>query len=370
MLSYVRPVGESISIRQGAPIADYATYDMQLYASGTMALQQALSLAKERAHSTQPEVLLPAYACPDLISACVGAGVNAVLLDLDSPASPFPTIDVIKQHTNEHTIAVILVNFLGISPEKKLFDAIKELRLLAIEDRAQCFIAPEEASQLNGDYVIFSFGKGKPVSLLGGGALLVKDHKDSRHSADLRTPEERNSKLPWLIRLYNLIILPAFYYLLMKIPALSIGETHYHAPEAVTLMDSSRRALLQSNIEKQYRSLSRFAQKRLYAMCTPLSDIQALGNSELNPSLLRFPLLCKDRESRDLILSKLNRQGIGASKMYQTILPNIKGTPLSDSQQLKDYPNAQKFADRLLTLPCHSGVNTASLRKIANIFRA
>jgi len=370
MFSYIRPVGESISIRQGGPIDDYVTYDTQLYSSGTMALQQALSLAKENTHLSRPEVLLPAYACPDLISACVGAGVNAILFDLDSTISPFPSIETIKQHTNENTIAVILVNFLGISPEAKLFDAIKELELLVIEDRAQCFIAPEEASQLNGDYVIFSFGKGKPVSLLGGGALLVKGHKNSLLSADHQTIGERNSKLPWLIRLYNLIILPFFYYLLMKIPGLSIGETHYHAPEAITLMDSSRRTLLQSNIEKQYLSLSRSAQGQLYAMCNRLSGIQALGNSELTPSLLRFPLLCKDRESRDLILSKLHQQGIGASRMYQTILPNIKDTPLSESQRQKNYPNAQNFADRLLTLPCHSDVNTASLRKIANIFKA
>jgi dTDP-4-amino-4,6-dideoxygalactose transaminase len=381
MLSYIRPVGESISTSQGKPIDAYAGYDTQLYGSGTMSLQQALSLAKEKAKqsadSNQAEVLLPAYACPDLISACVGAGVKAVLVDLESANSPFSSIETIKQQTNQNTVAIIFVNFLGISPEPSLFDAARELGLLIIEDRAQCFIAPEEATQLNGDYVIFSFGKGKPVSLLGGGALLIKTSNESPTAADpiseeqspvKNAPEEQDSKLPWLIRLYNLIILPFFYNLLMKIPGLSIGETNYHAPEKIVSLDEGRRHLLSANIDKQYRTRSKQAQKELFTLCEHSSDIHALGNMKTTPGLLRFPILCDDITTRDRLVTILNKHGIGASKMYQTTLPNISSTPLSEAEHQKNYPNAQQFANRLLTLPCHSDVNATSLKKISEIF--
>jgi dTDP-4-amino-4,6-dideoxygalactose transaminase len=367
MLSYIRPVGESISTSQGKPIDTYDGYDTQLYGSGTMALQQALSIAKANSGSVQAEVLLPAYACPDLISACDGARVKAVLVDLESASSPFPSIETIKQQSNENTIAVIFVNFLGISPEPSLFNAARALGLFIIEDRAQCFIAPEEATQLHGDYVIFSFGKGKPVSLLGGGALLIKTNSASL-TADNPISEKHNLKLPWLIRLYNLIVLPFFYYLLMKAPGLSIGETHYHAPKEITTLDKGRRRLLSTNIDKQYRMRSRQAQKELYAMCEHSNHIQALGNIKSSPGLLRFPILCDDIATRDRLVTKLNKHGIGASKMYQTILPNIKGTPLSETERQKNHTNAQEFANRLLTMPCHSGVNTASLKKISEIF--
>jgi len=378
MLSYIRPVGESISTRQDKPIDGYASYNMQFYASGTMALQQALSLAKQNADSSQPEVLLPAYACPDLISACVGAGVNAVLVDIESATSPFPSIETIKQHTNKNTIAIILVNFLGISPKPSLFDAARALGLLIIEDRAQCFIAPEEASQLIGDYVIFSFGKGKPVSLLGGGALLIKTKPSlintsppsfaNDPTSEKHAPEKKNSKLPWLIRLYNLIVLPFFYYLLMKTPGLSIGATHYHAPKKIAPLDSDRRSLLRANIDKQYRARSKQTQKELYTLCEHSTAIQTLSSIKFAPALLRFPMLCKDLATRDSLVTKLNKHGIGASKMYQTILPKINGTPLSETEQQKSYPNAQQFANRLLTLPCHSGVNTTNLQKMSAIF--
>lgn len=368
MLSYIRPVGESISTKQGKPINAYTGYDTQFYGSGTMALQQALNLAKAKSGSAQAEVLLPAYACPDLISACVGAGVKAILMDSTTPNSPFPSIETIKQFSNKNTVAVILVNFLGISPSSQLFNDIKELELPIIEDRAQSFIPPEEASLLIGDYIVFSFGKGKPVSLLGGGALLIKG-QNTPHPIDDHQ-EQANAKLPWLIRLYNLIIQPFFYYFLMKIPGLSIGETHYHAPEKITLMDNARLALLDSNVDKQYRSRQPFAQEQLYAICADSQHIQALGDSELPQLLLRFPILCDNQLTRDQILSQLNQQGIGASKMYQTTLPNIEGTPLSQAQKQKAYPCAQSFADRLLTLPCHSDVSARSLRKIADILRA
>jgi len=374
MLSYIRPVGESISTQQGKPIDDYARYDMQLYASGTMALQQALSLAKQNSDSTHPEVLLPAYACPDLISACVGAEVNAVLVDIESATSPFPSIETIKQHSNENTIAIILVNFLGISPEPVLFDAVRALGLLIIEDRAQSFITPEEATQLMGDYVIFSFGKGKPVSLLGGGALLIKTSPSFIKtntpplSADILVAVKQDLKLPWLIRLYNLIVLPFFYHLLMKVPGLSIGETHYHAPKKITPLDNSRRLLLRANIDKQYRTRSSQAQKTLYTLYKHSTEIHTLGNIKFTPALLRFPMLCKDLATRDRLVTKFNTHGIGASKMYQTILPNMNGTPLSELEQQKSYPNAQQFANRLLTLPCHSGVNATSLQKMSDIF--
>mgnify|MGYP003632111363 FL=1 len=367
MLSYIRPVGESISTNQGKPIDAYPGYDTQFYGSGTMALQQALNLAKAKSGSAQAEVLLPAYACPDLISACVGADVKAVLMDNAAPNSPFPSIETIKQLTNENTAAVILVNFLGISPSSQLFNDIKELKLLIIEDRAQSFIPPEETSLLIGDYIVFSFGKGKPVSLLGGGALLIKDQNTPNSIGDHQ--EQANAKLPWLIRLYNLIIQPFFYYFLMKTPGLSIGETHYHVPEKITLMDNARLALLDSNIDKQYRSRQPFAQEQLYTICASPKNIQALS-SELPQLLLRFPILCNNQLTRDQILSQLNQQGIGASKMYKTTLPNIEGTPLSEAQKQNPYPCAQSFADRLLTLPCHSDVGVSSLSKIADILSA
>jgi len=56
--------------------------------------------------------------------------------------------------------------------------------------------------------------------------------------------------------------------------------------------------------------------------------------------------------------------------MYQTTLPNIEDTPLSEAQKQKFYPCAQSFADRLLTLPCHSDVSASSLSKIADILKA
>ena len=210
MLNFVRPVGESVCLRAGPKPEAYSGYRMQLLGSGTMALQGALEQVKSRSNAISPEVIIPAYACPDLISACVGAGVKPILVDLEE-SSPFPSIDNIDAAISAQTIGLLLVNFLGISPPKALFEHAHACDLTVIEDRAQGFVAPSCADCLKGDYIIFSFGKGKPVSLLAGGALLVREslgHTKLKHVKSSTKPNRFQLKLK--MALYNLVIQPFF----------------------------------------------------------------------------------------------------------------------------------------------------------------
>ena len=81
--------------------------------SGTAALALSILLAKRLKPVPQSDVIIPAYACPYLVSACAFAGFKFSLFDLDQNNTAY-SLDYLKSVINEHTIAIIAINFLGI----------------------------------------------------------------------------------------------------------------------------------------------------------------------------------------------------------------------------------------------------------------
>jgi dTDP-4-amino-4,6-dideoxygalactose transaminase len=377
IFTYCRPVGELISLSKHSQELEYAGFNSNYFASGTMALTSALKNAiRESAQRTQskhqPEVLIPAYACPDIVSACIGANVKPILVDLEDN-TPFQNERMLRETLSEKTIAIVLVNFLGLSAPDSLLELARELNLLVIEDRAQSFITPNEASQLFGDYVIFSFGKGKPVSLLGGGALLK--------SIELKTtpiekPIKINKnflKIQILIRAYNSLIKPLCYFWLLRVPGLSIGETQYRMPETPVGLDRYRIELLPENITRQNKPKT----KLFTAYFTLLRQLDGAltfpSATNITQPLLRFPALCKTKKDRDRLLAKLNNAGFGASAMYNKPLNEIENIPLKNDQSSgrgNKYPKAKNFADRLIALPFHGGMSDRDINSICRIIKA
>jgi dTDP-4-amino-4,6-dideoxygalactose transaminase len=79
--------------------------------------------------------------------------------------------------------------------------------------------------------------------------------------------------------------------------------------------------------------------------------------------LLRYPVLCADREERDAWLARLRRAGLGPSAMYERPLAQVDGVRVGAGE----YPGAARFAARLLTLPVHEGVDARVLDGIRRV---
>lgn len=365
MLGLIRPVGEAIHLDINAHPASYNGYYSHYFCSGTQALQSAIEQACKLTETTAPEVIIPAYACPDLISACVGAGVRPRLVDLE-PNTPFPCFRQISDLKSKHTVAVILVNFLGIAPPSELFDKLNRHDLVVIEDRAQSYTPPENAHELMGDYVIFSYGKGKPVSILGGGQLLIKKKHKSPEPKAFETSAKLKLKFKLKAFVYNIIIRPVFYSLLVRFPLVKVGVTSYKQPLMPTPLGSEKISLLGSNIEHQHK-INQLAQEKLLAI-SKNSGLPSLVRNGKETRLLRFPFLAPNKQERDILISELYRNGISASAMYNRPLNEILGTPLSTEQKKHNFEAASDFADRLITLPCHSDVDLRTIGRIEYIF--
>ncbi|UCB54712.1 MAG: DegT/DnrJ/EryC1/StrS family aminotransferase, partial [Thiotrichales bacterium] len=153
----------------------FSPYQPRFFASGTAALAAVIIAAIRLKNVTRPEVVLPAYGCPDLVSAVVYAGAKPVLVDLE-PDRPWMDLAQLSGKITAHTVAIVATDLFGISER---IDAIRPIARQAgamlIEDSAQAFPGARESDIWGGDCVVLSFGRGKPVSLLGGGVVLFRD---------------------------------------------------------------------------------------------------------------------------------------------------------------------------------------------------
>lgn len=362
-----------------------ANYQPHYFSSGTAALAAAIMAAIRLKKVDEPEVLLPAYGCPDLVSAAVFAGAKPVLVDFEADR-PWMDFEELSAKISMRAVAIVAVDLFGI-PERmqRLRQLAEQAGVLLIEDSAQAFPSGKEQDIWQGDLVVLSFGRGKPVSLLGGGAVLSRA-RESRNNMSINIIlgellSENNLKLEQSICkkkifslkvwLYNRIISPRLYWLPQALPFLHLGETRYHPLCAIESMNSEHKALLPVNITA-YRDDEMLIQKELVDMLEKLSfdgkdftDLPKACKIAEDRRLLRYPLLVKP-EDREKLYTELRRFGLGPSRMYPTALSKIPGLESLLSDQ-GDFPVASSFAERLLTLPTHKQVCRKDIAKMNQV---
>ena len=350
------PAGEALVVRR-TPAADawlqdcFAPLRVRYYGAGAQALAAALIALKPR-RPQATRVLLPAYACPELVSAVLFAGLEPHLVDL-APARPWMDTVALKRALDTSALAVIAVDLFGIE------ERYAELRtaiggdIALVQDSAQAFRRDIHPAA---DCAILSFGRGKPVSVLGGGAVLAPAHI----AANLTRPAAVACGSDLKRWVYNWLRAPWLYWLPQALP-LGLGATRFKPLTKLERLCDTTLALLPANIAQQLSGNSeREAQLRAMIANTSALDLaQACG---ARTPLLRYPILAPDTATAMRWYEKLDAAGVGASRLYRAALADIPGL----SRLLAgDYPHARDFAARLITLPLHRDVGARALRAIA-----
>jgi dTDP-4-amino-4,6-dideoxygalactose transaminase len=379
MLSTLPPAGNRISLRpwrdsEGVIEELFRPYRIRLYQSGTAALAAALAAAVARHPQSRPEVLLPAYACPDLVSAVLHAGARPVLVDL-SADTPWLDLAQLETKITARSVAIIAVNFLGIAERLASLRPIADKAgILLIEDNAQCLFDPVNAPGPRGDFIIQSFGRGKPVNLLQGGAVI---YCDTRQADGLpAVAQDRTISLVGRMSavvkmlLYNLLLNPHVYGLIEALPFLHIGETRFKPLRTIHSADALVSTLLPPNIDA-YRKRPYAAQDRIRSMLegadmTCVKDLARGLGTDSQTRLLRYPLLISDHQRRDALYRRLKKAGLGVSRMYPAPLPGIPGLGRVIDPDER-YPAAAGFARSILTLPTHEGVKARHITAMKTI---
>ncbi len=367
------PAGNKISLTRKPNSFAYqlAGYSSEWVDSGTSALALALIDAKAKApHVKKPKVIIPGYCCPDLVAAAVYAGVKPLAVDTDIADASYD-LEALKNALDSDIIAIIAVNFLGIKERlTNIQTLLADTNIKLIEDNAQWFPASLKQHDFASDYVLFSFGRGKPLSLLGGGVLFSKQ----KIITTALVQQAANTSLANVhqdvkLRAFNLLLHPHLYCFINRAPFLQLGETLYHPLTTIVAMDSFRNTLFSANLnlhEKKNNNIEHAYDE----ICTTsnMQQLQSIATTR-RQQLLRYPLLCIDGTTRDKLLHTLNAAGLGGSPMYQRCIVEIPGiSALIDVHE--NLNNARKFARCLLTLPTHEYVSTKHIHRINNILKS
>lgn len=383
-LSKLRPVGSPVALPKvgtGNSVAPWAgQYDSVFVNSGTAALSLAVKLSVNRRRaSSKSEVILPAYGCPDLIAAVVAQGARPVLVDLEE-ARPWMDLEAVKNAITHHTVAIIAVGFLGIPERLYALKHIADAQGIAlIEDSAQVF-PPSSSGNGLADYIVLSFGRGKPINMMGGGALLVRKDLGEQSAGVLAAiPEvEVSAGAFWRLKrwVFNLLLTRPLYGAMERIPFLGIGQTVFH-PLAVIERQLPVEGLLDAGMEEfanrknngliYSEALQKLTSKGWVNLAPECFGETALeGLFPQRPLLLRYPLLAPSGMSRNTAVLELNRMGIGASTFYGEALPAISGVEEFVDVAVSAFPRACDFAQHLLTLPTHSDVRIRDIDSVAS----
>lgn len=345
------------------------------YGSGAMAIAVALKAIFFAKHNLQREVLIPAYSCPELLSAILYAGGRPVLVDLEE-GKPWICLDDLQSKITNQTAVAIAVDLLGI-PEriKKIQNILSKHNIVLIEDSAQYMPrSPNKLSWL-GDLIILSFGRGKPVSVLGGGAVLFR--KESFENIDLELqsqPIARNSIIgrQWgycKLYLYNRLIEPKWYWIPSGLPFMHLGKTRFKKMTKIRPLETTQANLLKSNLEHYWNTDNENAKKIKMLLgeinANKFTDLTNLPGVKLD-ELLRYPILIKDPNSRLKFIKLANEKGLGVTDLYRTDLSSVPGG--KNKLRLQgSYIHASRFASQLVTLPVHPYVRNTDIANMAQL---
>lgn len=342
-----------------------------IYPSGTAALAHALADSAAHSSAGAPEVILPAYGCPDLISACMHASVYPRLVDVSPSAWAFDP-ESLERSLSHNTVAIIAVNLLGIGDQAATLIPIcraKGIRL--IQDSAQ--FLPRNHPSWVGDYVILSFGRGKPLNLLCDGALIQRSDSDT-------IAPQRPARFPVRNRIlstraaaaaFNILTLPQLYRLVANLPGTGLGQVKYSPLDHADSLPRKTwqrigTALAEYALTPSYArhiwadAIAEWTEFGIIALQCPDTPPQA--------EPLRLPLLAPDKSARDHLVSRLVQLGLGASRLYGTELTAVNGIPDSVRSQ-GPFPLARMLADRLFTLPTHSIITRCAVERAREVMR-
>ena len=138
-------------------------------------------------------VVVNAFTCYAVIEAIRSAGLTPVFADIELTTlnyTPETLLSLLK--SNKNIKAFIIQNTLGYPVDIRPFEKLKkDHHLLLIEDAAHCTsrLYPDgrEIGTV-GDIVAFSFGKGKSIDTITGGALLLHSTPIVPVSAPVKSP--------------------------------------------------------------------------------------------------------------------------------------------------------------------------------------
>jgi dTDP-4-amino-4,6-dideoxygalactose transaminase len=335
-----------------------------LHGSGRQALRLALEhLARSR---DRDEVLIPAYTCFSVPAAAVAAGLRVRLVDVTREGR----IDrsALEALPLERAAALVVSNLFWVpEPIADIREPLARAGVAVVDDAAQAFGTDcgEGPVGSRGDLGILSFGRGKPLSGLGGGAIIWPDSPE----AAPEPPGLRRASALARAVLYDVALQPAVFRVLAAIPALGIGETHFDPDITPGPIDGASVCLAAAALQGFDRS-ARERADRAASLSEEIAATSAFspicGASDAACGYPRLAVVAPGAKARDAALSALCN--LGATAMYPSALDQLAALQPHRVGE-SSCPGAQELAARVLTLPTNRALRGAERARLLDTLR-
>ncbi len=308
--------------------------------SCTHALEMASMLANL---GPGDEVILPSYTFTSAATAISKFGATPVFVDIEMETKGI-NVNQVREAITPRTKAISWVNYAGVAPDIEGLQALaKEFGLLLIEDNAHGLGGSYMGKPLGsfGDFATQSFHATKNIQCGEGGALVINRPEYITRAEIIREKGTDRSKfIRGEVKKYQWVDQGSSYLLAESLAAILLGQL-----ESIDAIHEKRKDVF----NRYSQSLKNWSEER--SIGTNFEGNNASHSSHM------FPLVLNSKNSRDNLISELQKFGIQAMFHYQSLADSSKGRIYKS--KFSTTVNSQKLSNQLLRLPIYFDLKEA-----------
>ncbi len=334
-----------------------------------------LALAALKNSSERREVVIPAYTAGSLVVAIKKAGLKPVLVEISLEDFNLDR-KLLSAAISHNTLAVVAVHMFGIPIyDSASLKTIIPPEVCFIEDCCQaqgCRVGDQVVGSF-GEIGFFSFNRGKNFAFFGGGAIATDNEVlASEISKNLLLAQDyRVSELFCLGSKMFVSVIAANPYIYNWVNSLAASFKENAPPDdfEVRPLSGLSAALGVILLPKDPDFFSGRFRNGEY-LRNSLKSVPGIRLAEVKPGIYpvynRFPILLENEQALEKKQKQLWQAGFESSRMY--LAPLHKMFRLGYLPQ--DFPNANYFAEHVLTLPVYPALKEKDLARMIKILRS
>lgn len=347
--------------------------------SGRAALTLILETLREQADPGRNEVVVPAYTCFSVPSAIVRAGLKVVPCDIDSQHLDFDQ-SMLPGLVSSRTLCIAPNHLFGFPARMDLARELADAHgAFVVEDAAQSLGACLDGRPVGslGDVGFLSLGRGKPLTAIDGGVIVVPRGSDLGDRLRQRAEQlPRPRRVPWRVVVeaivYALFLPPHRFAIAERMPFVKLGESKFSPVFEVARLSAFQAALAAATLDEQ-PAVTAKRRANAYVLLQALRDLPSLEAVQpvkgADPVYLRLPIRASCAEARERLYHHLAARRLGASRMYPSAITAIRKLQPHLAAGVLPCPEAERVAASLVTLPTHPLVGPSDLEAMIGCLR-
>ena len=312
------------------------------------------------------EVVLPAYMCSSVSDLLFEMKLNINFVDVDPHTYTIDPHDL-NEKICKNTKAVVAAHMFGIPCDmNSIMEIARDNGSRVIEDSAQSMGAKYNNKKVGtiGDSGFFSFGRGKPLTSMGGGSIVTSDqdiYQKCQNIVNNFSNRNRISQSKLLLKMlgYSLIRSRSLY---------KVMHNRIRNESTRACVDINNVEMPYTNFQAKMASLqllqldwfNEIRKRNAQLIYSKLKNNNHVGlvrlDSNIEPFFLRYPIKINSDIRNELIL-KLKSNGIETSVVYPESLSKFYGS-------LAKCKNAEQIVKETVALPVHPQVTETDINKM------